>query len=118
LTITDLDRSVAWYEDLLGMTTVFGDDNDDVRFRVMVHPTGWVLGLRQYHGQPKDAFDEFRCGLDHFAFGVADRAELDRWVEVLDEKGITYSPVAETPLGSVVVFRDPDNIQLEFWANP
>ena len=26
-----------------------------------------------------------------------------------------YTPIAETSIGSVIVFRDPDNIQLEFW---
>lgn len=26
-----------------------------------------------------------------------------------------FTPIAETPIGSVIVFRDPDNIQLEFW---
>jgi predicted enzyme related to lactoylglutathione lyase len=28
---------------------------------------------------------------------------------------VTFTPAAETPIGTVVVFRDPDNIQLELW---
>jgi glyoxylase I family protein len=117
LTVTDVERSVAWYQDVLGMSPVFGDSNDEVTFTLMAHPSGWFLGLREYHGKAKDRFDEFRCGLDHFAFGVPDRAELDSWVAVLDAKGVTYSPVVETPIGSVVTFRDPDNIQLELWLD-
>jgi glyoxylase I family protein len=51
------------------------------------------------------------------SFGVADRASLDVWAGWLDELGIEHSGVidAEKPMPySVVVFRDPDNIQLEF----
>ena len=62
-----------------------------------------------------DGFDEFRTGLDHLALGVASRAELTAWEDELERRGITYTPAAETPIGTVVVFRDPDNIQLEFW---
>jgi catechol 2,3-dioxygenase-like lactoylglutathione lyase family enzyme len=61
-------------------------------------------------------FDERRTGLDHISFGVADRASLDVWASGLDELGIEHSSVidAEKPMPySVVVFRDPDNIQLE-----
>jgi len=56
-----------------------------------------------------------RTGLDHLAFGVATRAELEEWEKQLSSRGITFTPIAETPIGSVIVFRDPDNIQLEFW---
>jgi hypothetical protein len=36
----------------------------------------------------------------------------------LEELGIEHSPIAETPVGQVVTLRDPDNIQLEFFAGP
>jgi catechol 2,3-dioxygenase-like lactoylglutathione lyase family enzyme len=76
-----------------------------------------VLGVRQYAGHPAGAFDEFRTGLDHLAFGVASRAELEAWERELASRGVKYSPIAETAIGSVIVFRDPDNIQLEFWLS-
>ena len=119
LTVADVERSKAWYSDLLGLVEVFGGDDEEVSFRVLAHPaSGWVLGLRQYHRRPGDRFDELRTGLDHFAFGVADRAELEAWEAELRRRGdITFSPIAETPIGSVVVFRDPDNIQLELWLS-
>ena len=119
LTVTDVERSKAWYTDLLGLVEVFGGDDDAVSFRVLAHPgSGWVLGLRQYHGRPGDGFDELRTGLDHFAFGVADRAELEAWEAELRRRGdITFTPIAETPIGQVIVFRDPDNIQLELWLS-
>jgi glyoxylase I family protein len=116
LTVTDLERSATWYADLLGMVPVFEGADDAVAFRVLAHPaSGWVIGLRQYGAGSGDQFDEFRTGLDHFAFGVASRSDLQQWETELDRRGITYTPAVDTPIGTVVVFRDPDQIQLEFW---
>lgn len=115
-TVSDVDRSTDWYRDLLGMQVVFEGDDETVRFKVLAHPgSGWIVGLRQYAGKPDGAFDEFRTGLDHFAFAVASKEELTSWEAELEQRGVTFTPRAETPIGSVVVFRDPDNIQLEFW---
>jgi glyoxylase I family protein len=116
LTVNDLDHSVKWYSDLLGMQVVFEGDDDTVRFKVLAHPgSGWVLGLRQYVGKPGGRFDEFRTGLDHFAFEVSNLDDLRLWERELQQRGVNFTPMAETPIGTVIVFRDPDNIQLEFW---
>jgi glyoxylase I family protein len=116
-TVTDVERSSAWYCDLLNLVPVLGGDDAHVSYRVLAHPvSGWMIGLRQYHGRPGGEFDEFRTGLDHFAFGVADRSELEAWEQELRRRGdIPFTPIADTPIGSVIVFRDPDRIQLEFW---
>ncbi len=116
-TVRDVERSLAWYCGLFGLVHVGGGDDAHVSFRVLAHPpSGWVLGLRQYHTRPDGVFDEFRTGLDHFAFGVADRAELQAWEAELTRRGdITFTPIVDTPSGSVIVFRDPDGIQLELW---
>ena len=115
-TVRDADLSAQWYGDLLGMQVVLKGDYETVRFRVLAHPgSGWVIGVRQYPGREEGAFDEFRTGLDHFAFGVSSRAELESWEHRLGEAGIPFTPIADSPIGPVVVFRDPDNIQLEFF---
>jgi glyoxylase I family protein len=98
------------------MQVVLKGDDDTVQFRVLAHPeSGWLIGVRQYLGREGGAFDEFCTGLDHFAFAVSSRAELEGWEQRLREAGIVFTPIAETSIGSVIVFRDPDNIQLEFW---
>jgi catechol 2,3-dioxygenase-like lactoylglutathione lyase family enzyme len=77
---------------------------------------GIRLGLTQHAAGDGGPFDETRTGLDHLAFGVASRAELDAWAARLDELGVPRSPVAPArtlPGAAVLVFRDPDNIQLE-----
>ena len=115
-TVRDADRSAAWYADLLGMQVVLQGEDETVKFRVLAHPaSGWIVGLRQYFGKEDQAFDEFRTGLDHFAFTVDSREELTAWEAELAKRDITYTPTTDTPIGTVVVFRDPDNIQLEFW---
>jgi glyoxylase I family protein len=116
LTVTDAERSAQWYSDLLGLTVLMSIDEDDVRLRVLMHPeSGWILGVREYPKEPKDRFNELRTGLDHFAFTVETREELDAWEQELEKRGIPYSPIKETPIGTVITFRDPDNIQLELW---
>jgi glyoxylase I family protein len=115
-TVRDADHSAQWYGDLLGMQVVLQGDDESVRFRVLAHPdSGWIIGVRQYCGREDGSFDEFRTGLDHFAFAVSSRAQLEAWEQRLSDSGVPFTPVAETPIGTVIVFRDPDNIQLEFW---
>jgi glyoxylase I family protein len=98
------------------MREVLRGDDDAVHFRVLAHPdSGWVLGVRQYPQYPDSQFDEFHTGLDHFAFGVESRAELEAWEQRLTDAAVPFTPIADTPIGSVIVFRDPDNIQLEFF---
>jgi glyoxylase I family protein len=116
LTVTDVERSAAWYRDLLGMVDVFGGDDEAVRFRVLAHPgSGCLVGLRQYAAGSADAFDEMRTGMDHLAFGVSSAEELAAWERELADRNVTFTPAAVTPIGTVVVFRDPDGTQLEFW---
>jgi glyoxylase I family protein len=69
------------------------------------------------HSNPvSDRFDERAVGLDHLALRVPDRAALEAWAKHLDELGIAHSGVQEEVGGPLIVFRDPDNIQLELWA--
>ena len=63
-----------------------------------------------------DGFDERRTGMDHLAFTVADRAALQRWAARPDELEIAHFAPAAAIGGEVIVFRDPDNIQLQLWA--
>lgn len=78
-----------------------------------------LLGLHR-HGAaaPREDFSELRVGLDHVAFGCADRAELERWQQRLEELGITHGGIVDAPYGSGLSFRDPDGIALEFFAPP
>jgi glyoxylase I family protein len=115
-TVRDVEKSEAWYADLFGLQTLLSRDDENARVRVMADPaSGWIVGLRQHPAHADGEFSEFRTGLDHFSFTVASRDELDAWEAELAKRSITYSPVKETPIGTLIAFRDPDNIALEFW---
>ena len=59
-----------------------------------------------------------RAGLDPIAFRVEDRDELQRWAAHLEAKGVAQSGIADMSYGPTLVFRDPDNIQLELFVAP
>ena len=74
---------------------------------------GTLLGLRPV---ATDRFDEDRTGLDHIAFRLGSKAELDSAAAHLDELGIQHEPVKDIGPSYILEFRDPDNIALELTA--
>jgi glyoxylase I family protein len=119
LTVTDVDRSVRFYTEVLGFEVVRRFERADFRLADMRHPRlGAEMCVRQPAANDGSAFDESRTGLDHLSFRVANRAELERWQEHFEHHGVTYTPIVDAPYGAVLVFRDPDNIQLELMADP
>jgi len=120
ITVRDLAISVPWYEALLDAQPVLDEDTDpDMHHTVYLLGNGTLLGLHQ-HDTPAPAgrFSEYNVGLDHLAFGCADRAELEKWTNRLDELGIEHGGIKDAHYGSGVSFRDPDGIALEFFAPP
>ncbi len=117
LTVSDLDQSVPWYEQLLGAAPVL--DEDTGPFRHVVWSIGQTLiGLHEFPDGRAERFDERRVGLDHVAFVCASRAELEEWETKLGELGIANGGIVDAGYGSGLSFRDPDNIALEFFAPP
>jgi glyoxylase I family protein len=120
LTVRDLSVSVPWYETLLDAKPVLDEDTDpDFHHTVYLIGNGNLLGLHQHETPaPEGDFSEYRVGLDHVSFGVANRAELEKWAQRLDELGIAHGGIKDATYGSGVSFRDPDGIALEFFAPP
>jgi catechol 2,3-dioxygenase-like lactoylglutathione lyase family enzyme len=121
-TAADVEASAQWYERVFGMTRMpgtfphHGAEKDGYAVVLMEPRSGIVLGLHHHGGNPGQPFDERRTGLDHMSFAVAGRADLGVWASWLDSLGVENSGVvdADSPVPySVVVFRDPDHIQLE-----
>lgn len=119
LTVTDLDASVEWYTRLFAGTVLWEEHDDPKHEFVLVFAPPLAIGLHRHSATEKgDAFAEARVGLDHISWQVPDKAGLEAWAKRLDELDIAHSPITEAPYGTVLVFRDPDNIQLEFFALP
>ena len=120
LTVSDLSVSVPWYEALLDADPVIDEDTDgDFHHTVYLVGNNTLIGLHQHtRPAPDERFSEFRVGLDHVAFGCADRGELEKWMRRLDELGIEHGEIQDAHYGSDVSFRDPDGIALEFFSPP
>src|SRR5487761_2530255 len=100
VTITDLERSRSWYQQLFGAGPVLDEDTGPF------HHVVWLLGNTLFgihlHSNPSSAapFDELRPGLDHVAFGCANRNELVQWQSQLDALGIAHGGIVDAPYGS------------------
>lgn len=124
LTVRDLDASAAWYERVLDFRRVDNYESPDGALRkvfISHEGLGVRLGLTQHRHGSAELFSEIRVGLDHLAFAVKDRHELDSWADRLAADAVTCSavtPANSIPGAFVLVFRDLDNIQLELFAEP
>lgn len=129
LTVTDVDASVRWYENVFG-----------VQYKTDVPHHGGVgklladesrelmIVLHRHDANDGTLFAETTTGLDHVGFLVPSRGDLEAWQTHLETNGVTRShaadkpstqaPIADENYGSVLVFRDLDNIQLEFFCPP
>jgi glyoxylase I family protein len=129
LTVTDLDASIEWYGKVFGITYRMEEGHQRGTGKLLADDA-WqlVIVLHRHDGNQGEGFKETRTGLDHLGLAVPSRAHLEAWQTHLEEMGVerssaadrpcTQSPIADRPYGSVLVFRDPDNIQLEMFAPP
>lgn len=123
LTVTDIERSRRFYESVFGWPVLLEvPDNADEATRRQLHFLyggviydlgGTLLGLRPV---ATDRFDEDRVGLDHIAFRMRNKDELDSAAAHLDELDVGHEPVKDIGPSYILEFRDPDNIALELTA--
>lgn len=123
LTVTDIERSRQFYESVFGWPVLLEvPENADEATRkqlsflfggVIYDLGGTLLGLRPV---ATDRFDEDRAGLDHIAFRVGNKAELDSAAAHLDTLSVAHEPVKDIGPSYILEFRDPDNIALELTA--
>lgn len=123
LTVTDIERSRHFYESVFGWPVLLEvPENADEATRnqlaflfggVVYDLGGTLLGLRPV---ASDRFDENRVGLDHIAFRLTSKAELDSAAAHLDALSVVHEPVKDIGPSYILEFRDPDNIALELTA--
>jgi uncharacterized protein (TIGR00725 family) len=117
LTVTDVEASSRWYQELLGPASLVPRSAPGWRRIRMQWPGGLVIGVTEHEGTPiTDRFDHRRTGLDHVGLACSGEAQVRRWAERLDQMGAARGPVEDVPYGWAVTGRDPDNIPVEFFA--
>lgn len=118
LTVTDLERSTVWWTEVLGFSVFRRFERDGMTKVVMRHPGSGAYFSLTGHGTrtPAGPFSEFRTGMDHLAFSVADRAQLEAWKARFEELGVVHSEIKASVVGDLIAFRDPDNIAFEVYA--
>jgi catechol 2,3-dioxygenase len=113
LQVADLERSLAFYEKVLGMRVIhrtsdsisLGPHGED---REIVH----LRQLRTARPVPKRGL----LGLYHFAILLPDRASLGRFVAHLAEIGV-YSGMSDHFVSEAVYLTDPDGLGIEVYAD-
>lgn len=126
LTVTDIDRSRAFYDLVFGFDVAFEAppaDADEATKEAMAFLFGGViynfggglLGLRPV-ASSGDRYDEDRVGLDHVSFAVSARSDLEAAATLLESLDIAHAGIKDVGAGFILEFRDPDNVALELFA--
>ena len=125
LTVTDIARSRAFYDQLFGWEVAYevpADADDATKealgflFGGLIYAVpGGLLGLRPVAPRGQ-VFSEDQVGLDHLSLSVGAKSDLEDAIRQLDALGAPHGDIKD--LGSVWILelRDPDNIALELSA--
>ena|SRR5437763_15927240 len=110
LTVSDLDRSIAFYCDLLDLQVRWKGPIDGERLGAHVGDDRCYLALFQAAADGPVEQDYGRPGINHFGFVVDDLEEARRRLGRLGAT-VHFEPVYEP--GRRIYFRDPDGIEVE-----
>ncbi|MDG9716824.1 VOC family protein [Streptomyces sp. DH24] len=118
LNVTDLDRSLAFYRDVLGFTPLAEGKEDGRRYAFLGDGDSLVLTLWQQAGQ---AYDAGRAGLHHLAFEAGSAERVREYETALRAYGVdfAYDGVVAHGEGAAsggIFFHDPDGTRLEISA--
>jgi catechol 2,3-dioxygenase len=113
LQVADLDRSLAFYEEVLGMRVIkrdsesasLGSHGDD-------HEIVHLHRLSSARPVPRRGL----LGLYHFAILLPDRASLGRFIAHLGEIG-AYAGMSDHFVSEAVYLTDPDGLGIEVYAD-
>lgn len=112
-----MDRTVAFYRDVLGLRlvkqTVNNDDPDAKHFYLgdFQGAPGTVISFFEYGSMPKG-----KVGVGsthHFALCVEDDDALEGWRHRLESKGVSTTEVLDRTYFKSIYFRDPDGHIIE-----
>jgi catechol 2,3-dioxygenase-like lactoylglutathione lyase family enzyme len=124
ISVTDLARSRAFYEGVLGLSPAVESEGDPSDPAVLADPAQYfggviygvgsqLFGLRPI-ADDGAGFDPATRGLDHVSLQVGSRDDLVRAAALFEERGIAHGEVIDFPTGmSILSVQDPDDINVE-----
>ncbi|MCI3239239.1 MULTISPECIES: VOC family protein [Streptomyces] len=115
LNVTDLDRSLAFYRDVLGFVLVAEGKEDDRRYAFLGDGERLVLTLWQQAGEP---YDGDRAGLHHLALEAESIERVREYEQALRAYGAAFAHEGvvahrEGADSGGIFFHDPDGTRLE-----
>jgi glyoxylase I family protein len=109
---SDLDRTIAFYRDLLGLAVVHDGPSDDdaearhVWFGALEGGPGRLLSFMQYPELPAGVVGV--GSTHHFALSVDSAEEQEAWRDYLRDHGVECSEVLDRGAFRSIYVRDPD----------
>jgi lactoylglutathione lyase len=115
LNVTDLSRSIRFYQDVFGFDVLAESENADRRYAFLGRDGNLVLTLWQ---QSAGAFDAARPGLHHLAFDVPTVDDVEAATARLAALGVPliYDEILPHMPGMAsggIFFADPDGTRVE-----
>jgi catechol 2,3-dioxygenase len=112
LTVADLDRSLGYYEQALGLAVLARDGGE-----ASVGAGGTeLLVLAETPGAPPAAG---HTGLYHFALLVPERADLARWLAHAARSRVALTGLSDHFVSEAIYLSDPDGHGIEvYWDRP
>ena len=117
LPVTDLNRSLRFYETLLGAERIPEADHhkeDDGSLYGYILKVPGLNALLELRLNPEQA--QKQKGFDPFTIAVKDKASLERWMHYLDEYGLTHSPILAAIQAWLIVVPDPDEHRIRLYT--
>jgi len=113
LQIADLARSLAYYQDVLGLRLVHRGGADAV---LAAHGDDRPLVELHEHAGARPMTQRGRLGLYHFAVLLPDRASLGRFVRHLAASGVRAG-AGDHLVSEAFYLQDPDGLGIEVYAD-
>lgn len=115
LTVSDLQRSLAFYRDILGfeVTAWYGDE------AVFLSAGGYHhhIGLNTWAGKGSTPPPPGHTGLYHHAILYPSRKELAKALEQLLDSDYPITGFADHGVSEAIYLQDPDGIGVELYAD-
>ncbi|WP_043669783.1 VOC family protein [Streptomyces xylophagus] len=118
LNVTDLDRSLAFYLDVLGFAALSEGKDGDRRYAFLGDGDGDGRPVLTLWQQAQGPYDSDRAGLHHLAFAADSIEQVERYEEALKAYGaeFAYEGVVAHREGAAsggIFFHDPDGTRVE-----